>query len=75
VAFFIAPNSQREKTMEIKLSQPFAPNSAAAPFDVLQVKKGLNRLGYYTPLATTGITDIPDTAIFLPLKNFKKILS
>jgi peptidoglycan hydrolase-like protein with peptidoglycan-binding domain len=72
VAFFIAPNSQREKTMEIKLSQPFAPNSAAAPFDVLQVKKGLNRLGYYTPLATTGITDIPDTAIFSALKKFQK---
>ncbi len=58
--------------MEIKLSQPFAPNSAVAPFDVLQVKKGLNRLGYYTPLTTTGITDIPDTAIFSALKKFQK---
>ena len=58
--------------MDIKLSQPFAPNSAAAPFDVLQVKKGLNRLGYYTPLATTGITDIPDTAVFSALKKFQK---
>lgn len=58
--------------MDIKLSQPFAPNSAVAPFDVLQVKKGLNRLGYYTPLATTGMTDIPDTAVFSALKKFQK---
>lgn len=58
--------------MKIKLSQPFAPNSAAVPFDVLQVKKGLNRLAYYTPLATTGITDIADTAVFSALKKFQK---
>jgi hypothetical protein len=49
--------------MKIKLARHFAPNSAADSFDVLQIKKAMNRMGYYIPLPTTGITDIPDAAI------------
>lgn len=58
--------------MEIKLSKPFAANSAVDEFDVRQVKKTLNRLGYYHPYEKTGITGIPDTGVFAALKLFQK---
>lgn len=35
--------------MNIKLSQPSAANMAVDDYDVRQVKKVLNRLGYYQP--------------------------
>lgn len=50
------------------------PIAAAAPFDVLQVKKTLNRLGYYIPLKDIGIPDIPDAGLFTAIKNFQKSL-
>ena len=63
------------KPIPIKISQPIAPNSAAASFDVLQVKKSLNRLGHYIPPADIGITDIPDSGLFTAIKTFQKLLS
>lgn len=62
------------KPAAIKLSQPVASNSAAAAFDVLQIKKSLNRLGYYIPPEDIGITDIPDAALFTAIKTFQKSL-
>ena len=58
--------------MKIKLSKPFAANSAVDEFDVRQIKKALNRLGYYQPYEKTGITGIPDAAVFEALKAFQK---
>ena len=57
--------------MNIKLSKPFASNSAVDEFDVKQLKKILNRLGYYMPMENTGITGIPDRAVFNALKAFQ----
>ncbi len=58
--------------MNIKLNKPFAANSAVDEFDVRQMKKALNRLGYYQPYEKTGITGIPDAAVFSALKSFQK---
>lgn len=58
--------------MKIKLSKPFAANSAVDEFDVRQMKKALNRLGYYQPYEKTGITGIPDEGVFSALKSFQK---
>lgn len=57
--------------MNIKLSKPFASNSKVDEFDTRQVKKALNRLGYYVPYAKTGITGIPDAQVFAALKKFQ----
>ncbi|MCB1529748.1 MAG: peptidoglycan-binding protein [Rhodospirillales bacterium] len=58
--------------MKIKLSKPFAANSAVDEFDVRQIKKALNRLGYYQPYEKTGITGIPDAGVFSALQSFQK---
>lgn len=58
--------------MKIKLGKPFAANSAVDEYDVRQIKKTLNRLGYYQPYGKTGITGIPDAAVFAALKAFQK---
>ncbi len=58
--------------MTIELSRPFASNSAVEEFDLRQMKKTLNRLGYYTPFEKTGITGISDREIFEALKEFQK---
>ncbi len=58
--------------MEIILEKPLASNSPAEEFDVRQMKKALNRLGYYTPFAKTGITGIPDAELFRALKAFQR---
>lgn len=58
--------------MDIKLSKPFAANSTVDEFDVRQMKKALNRLGYYQPYDKTGITGLPDTDVFSALKSFQK---
>jgi|GEM_PF-2642781 len=58
--------------MTIKLSKPFSRNNAVDEFDVRQMKKALNRLGYYTPKEGTGITGIPDATVFTALKAFQK---
>ncbi len=57
--------------MKIKLNKPFTANSAVDEFDVRQVKKALNRLGYYMPYEKTGITGIPDREVFAALKKFQ----
>jgi peptidoglycan hydrolase-like protein with peptidoglycan-binding domain len=58
--------------MKIELTKPFARNSKVEEYDVRQIKKALNRLGYYVPLESTGITGIPDAAIFQALKTFQQ---
>lgn len=58
--------------MKIELSQPFAANGKVDEFDVKQMKKALNRLGYYQPYEKVGITGISDMGIFDALKAFQK---
>jgi peptidoglycan hydrolase-like protein with peptidoglycan-binding domain len=58
--------------MEIKLKLPFARNSAVDEYDVVQMKKALNRLGYYFPYEKVGITSMADHGVFEALKNFQK---
>lgn len=58
--------------MKIKLNKPFAANSAVDEFDVKQIKKALNRLGYYQPFEKVGVTGIPDAGVFEGLKSFQK---
>lgn len=58
--------------MPIKLSKPFGSNRAADDYDTRQMKKSLNRLGYYMPYEKTGITGIPDDAVFVAFKAFQK---
>ena len=57
--------------MKIKLSKPFAPDAKVDEFDVKQLKKALNRLGYYAPPEKAGIIGIPDRALFIAIKNFQ----
>ncbi len=47
--------------MPIALSKPFARNTQVDDDDVRQIKKALNRLGYY----------VPDDAVFTALKQFQ----
>lgn len=58
--------------MKIKLKKTVARNSAVDEYDIKQIKKALNRLGYYAPLEATGITGIPDAALFEALKRFQE---
>jgi hypothetical protein len=57
--------------MEIELNRPFAANGGVDEYDVRQMKKALNRLGYYTPYEETGITGIADRGMFAALKEFQ----
>jgi peptidoglycan hydrolase-like protein with peptidoglycan-binding domain len=57
--------------MIITLNKPFAANSPVDEFDVRQMKKALNRLGYYQPFEKTGITGIPDAQVFAALRKFQ----
>lgn len=58
--------------MKIELSQPFVANGKVDEFDVKQMKKALNRLGYYQPYEKVGITGIADMGVFDALKTFQK---
>lgn len=58
--------------MKIELAQPFAANGKVDEFDVKQMKKALNRLGYYQPYEKVGITGIADLSVFDALKAFQK---
>ena len=58
--------------MQIKLSKPFASNGQVDEYDVKQMKKALNRLGYYQPYEKVGVSGIPDAEIFAALKSFQK---
>jgi hypothetical protein len=58
--------------MKVELAKPFAANSKVDQYDVRQLKKSLNRLGYYQPYEKTGITGIPDREIFDALKTFQQ---
>lgn len=69
-AFFISP--RYGFYMTIKLTKPFAANGKVDEFDVRQMKKALNRLGFYQPYEKIGITGIPDQAVFDALKEFQK---
>jgi len=57
--------------MNITLESPLARNGGAEDFDVRQVKKALNRLGYYRPFEKLGVTEIPDGALFDGIKRFQ----
>ncbi len=63
---------REEPPMKIKLNKPFASNTAVDESDVRRIKKALNRLGYYQPYEKTGITGIPDIAVFTAVKKFQK---
>lgn len=58
--------------MKIELNKNFAPNSTVDAYDVRQMKRALNRLGFYMPPKDTGITDMIDGAVFTALKTFQK---
>lgn len=58
--------------MKIVLRQPLAANSAADSYDVRQIKSALNRLGYYQPLDTVGITDMTDRAMFEAITAYQR---
>lgn len=58
--------------MAIKLTGPFAPDTAVDEADMRQMKKALNRYGCYTPYKNTGITGISDGIVFSALKKFQK---
>lgn len=57
--------------MGLQLEKELSPNSSVDEFDVLQVKRALNRLGYYFPYEDIGITGIPDSDLFQALKRFQ----
>jgi hypothetical protein len=57
--------------MGIKLKSRVSSSSSVEPFDVMQVKKALNRLGYYVPHEATGITGMPDAKLFEAIKSFQ----
>jgi len=57
--------------MKLSLSKRLSRDSAANPFDVQQVKKALNRLGYYMPPEKIGITGTSDAALFDAVKAFQ----
>jgi peptidoglycan hydrolase-like protein with peptidoglycan-binding domain len=69
---FLLSAITNENSMKIELTKPFARNSRVDEYDVRQIKKALNRLGYYAPLESTGITGIPDAAVFQALKTFQQ---
>lgn len=71
VAFFINTEAAG-LPMKIELSKPFASNSIVEEYDVIQMKKALNRLGYYQPYEKVGITSIADQGVFDALKKFQK---
>ncbi len=58
--------------MRVQLIKPFASNTQVDENDVFQMKRVLNRLGYYKPAADTGITNIVDRNVFQGLKKFQK---
>lgn len=58
--------------MKIELNKTFKSNSKVDELDVRQIKKALNRLGYYTPYEKTGIIGVPDRAVFDSLKQFQR---
>jgi peptidoglycan hydrolase-like protein with peptidoglycan-binding domain len=58
--------------MRIELKKLFSATTQVDEFDVRQMKKALNRLGYYQPYDKVGITEIPDTAVFDAVKSFQR---
>lgn len=69
--FFETGKKRMPDTSPVKISKVFAPDSAVDPYDTRQIKQALNRLGYYRPLPSTGITNIPDRAVFDSIKLFQ----
>ena len=57
--------------MKIELKKPLAGDRPAEEEDVRGLKRGLNWLGYYTPLETTGVTPLPDARVFDALRRFQ----
>ena len=59
--------------MKIELSKTLASDGAAEDYDVRQLKKAPNRLGYYVPYEEVGITGFPDLRMFDALKSFQRM--
>jgi peptidoglycan hydrolase-like protein with peptidoglycan-binding domain len=57
--------------MNIQLNSRLSSNSQVDPVDVKQVKKALNKLGYYTPYTKAGITGLPDAKLFEAITKFQ----
>lgn len=58
--------------MQISLQAPLAPDSAAGDLDVRQLKKALNRLGFYAPPHTDiGITGLTDNDLFAAIRAYQ----
>ena len=57
--------------MKIKLNRPLAGSTAVDEQDVLGLKNGLNRLGFYKPYEKVGVTAVPDAGLFDALKSFQ----
>jgi peptidoglycan hydrolase-like protein with peptidoglycan-binding domain len=57
--------------MQITLAKRFSTSNQVDEYDVKKIKKSLNLLGYYQPLKTTGITEIPDKNLFEAIKTFQ----
>lgn len=58
--------------MNLTLNKPFSASSAVDARDTHALKNALNRLGYYRPPASIGITPIPDREIFDALRRFQQ---
>lgn len=59
-------------TFKLKLNAPFQSNGAVNEFDVRQMKRALNHLGYYRPDEKLGATPIPERGIFEALRQFQR---
>lgn len=57
--------------MIVNLSKPFASSGKADETDVKNMKLALNRFGHYVPYDKTGLTDVPESAVFNALKTFQ----
>jgi hypothetical protein len=57
--------------MALQINQELSSSAAAGHADVLQMKRALNRLGYYLPNPDIGMTDIPDRELFHGLNRYQ----
>lgn len=58
--------------MRLNLTKPITRSSNTDPADVKSLKRALNALGYYVPLAQVGMSDMPDNGLFAALRLFQE---
>ncbi len=58
--------------MSIQLTQPIVNSGTQDKWDIRQMKKALNRLGYYHPKTPAGVTGDADQALFDALKAYQR---